>query len=98
LEFVRKLWYRVDPYFEADTEHALFHDELMRRGREWFAPASVRYFGGPAYFLLLNSLLFRMPLKVAPIIERPLLALERLFNHLPGRVFFPAFAASWIRR
>ncbi len=98
LEFVRKLWYRADAYFHAETESALSHDEILRRGAAEFELDSVRFFGGPAYFLLLNSLLFRLPVGIKPVLQTPLFALERLFNHLPGRALYPAFMARWRKR
>jgi SAM-dependent methyltransferase len=98
LEVVRKLWYRADRYFDAQTESALRHDDILLRSSADFAPDSVRFFGGPAYFLLFNSLLFRLPTAIKPMLQRPLFTLERLFNHLPGRVPFPAFMARWRKR
>jgi SAM-dependent methyltransferase len=97
LESVRKLWYRADKYFQAETESALAHDQILRRGATRFRLDSLRFFGGPAYFLLLSSLLFRLPIGLKPILQKPLFALETLFNHLPGRAPFPAFMARWRR-
>ena len=61
LEPMRKLWYRKDKYFEADTERALDHDEILKIARKNFELVDVKYYGGIAYFLIFNSLVFRMP-------------------------------------
>jgi len=97
LEGLRRLWYRADPHFQAETERALTHEELAALA-PGFAPARVRYFGGPGYFLLCNSLVMRVPLALKPVIERPLAGLEAAYNALPGRRPFPAFMARWRRR
>ena len=73
LETARKLWYRADKYSEADTEEALAHDDIAEIGSEWFEPVSHSFLGGPAYFLILNSLLFRIPLAAKPKIAPPFL-------------------------
>jgi SAM-dependent methyltransferase len=98
LEFVRKFWYRSDKYFHDETESTFVHEEILDRAAALFRLDSVRFFGGPAYYLLLNSLLFRLPISLKPALQKPLFALERLFNHLPGRAPFPAFMARWRRR
>lgn len=94
LELIRKLWYRADRHFQADTERALTHGELTNLTPN-FSPSAVRYFGGPAYFLLCNSLIMRVPLWLKPAIERPLTVLETAYNALPGHKPFPAFMAKW---
>ena len=59
LQFARDLWYRADRYFDAATEDGLAHGDLLRRADGAFAAQRVRYFGGPAFFLVYNSLVFR---------------------------------------
>jgi SAM-dependent methyltransferase len=98
LETARRLWYRFDHYFEAGTEAALDHDEVLRRAGGLFEAIDVRYLGGPAYFLVLNSLLFRIPTAVKRLMAPPLFAIEGAYNRLPARVLFPCFIARWRRR
>jgi SAM-dependent methyltransferase len=98
LEPMRRLWYRRDHYFESSTEAALSHDALSRTGRAWFDTLFVRYMGGPAYFLVYNSLVFRLPLALKRATAPPLMALERVTNQLPWRGAFPYFVAQWRRR
>lgn len=98
LEAVRRAWYRVDPYFDAESEHALDHDEILALASKEFALIDCRYSGGPAYFLILNSLVFRVPPSWKKGLTRPLFAFERLYNRLPGRIFFPTFVARWQRK
>jgi SAM-dependent methyltransferase len=97
-EPLRRMWYRRDHYFEASTEAALSHCDLLARGRVWFDGVSVRYMGGIAYFLVYNSLVFRVPLAVKHVMASPLMALEGPMNRLPWRGAFPYFIARWRRR
>lgn len=97
LERVRKLWYRLDPSFEADTEHALDPRTLAAMAPD-FSVEMVRYIGGPAFFLILNSMILRVPLGAKRYVAPPSLAVERLwskFNWPPMQAFF---LARWRRR
>lgn len=98
LEFIRKAWYQLDSYFDAESEHALKHDEILGLASKDFALIDCRYQGGPAYFLILNSLVFRIPLGWKMRLERPLFFLESLYDKLPAKFFFPTFIARWRRR
>lgn len=97
LQAVRDLWYRKDGYFDAASERALTHDELTALAPQ-FQPDLVQYYGGPAYFLILNSLIMRLPLAAKSWLQTPLFAAESLYNCLPGQRPFPVFAARWQRR
>jgi SAM-dependent methyltransferase len=96
LEILRNLWYRWDPNFDAANEHALCHDDLLAEAKE-FALRDVRYFGGPAYFGVLNSMILRIPLKAKPYTGPPLMIAERLWNRLPGKAMHNVFLARWRR-
>jgi SAM-dependent methyltransferase len=98
LELVRRLWYLLDrKYFDAATEAALSHDAVLARSNGRFDLVSVGYMGGPGYFLISQSLLFRIPKRVKTAIVRPLTTLEYIYNRLPGRYPFPYFVARWRR-
>ena len=98
LEAARRAWYRRDRWFDGDTEAALDHDEIAAIAQTWFRPRQVRYFGGPAFFLILNSLVLRVPLAVKPFIAKPLFVCERLWNLVPADAAFPCFLAVWERK
>jgi SAM-dependent methyltransferase len=97
LDRLRKLWYRQESFYNAETECALVHDELLAMTRE-FELRKVFYFGGPAYYLILNSLVARVPLLIKKRIAGPLFVLEHLYNSLPWRPIFPVFGAVWQKR
>lgn len=95
LESARRLWYRVDGYFDAETEHALDHAAILRLAGPRFTALDCVYGGGPAYFLILNSLVLRVPLGLKRRIARPLFFAESLYSRLPGTSMFPVFIARW---
>jgi SAM-dependent methyltransferase len=98
LQFARRIWYRLDGYFDAETESALSHDALLGIAGSAFSCRRVRYFGGPAFFLVYNSLVFRIPRGIKGSVAPALLAMERAYNKLPGRWPYASFTAHWIRQ
>jgi len=97
LEPIRQVWYRRDSYFDDANEAALSHDALLKAGDGAFACDRLTYFGGPAFFLVYNSLVFRVTLSLKARVSPFLLAAEALYNQLPTRWIFASFLASWIR-
>jgi hypothetical protein len=96
-ESIRKLWYRFDKYFEAETEGALAAPEILEIASPHFTQLDLHYMGGPAYFLICNSLVLRVPHPVKRILAEPLFIMEKAYNYLPGRYWFPYFIARWKR-
>ena len=97
LDGVRRLWYRVDRYFDSVNERALNHSELLAEAAPYFTLRNVGYYGGPGYFLISQSLLFRLPKSVKAAISPGLMALESLFNVVPAKMAHPYFVARWMR-
>lgn len=97
LEPLRKAWYRADKYFDVETERALDHAELVAAADGRFKVERVFYIGGPAYFMILNSLVTRIPIKWKNGLAKPLFGVEAVWNKLPGRFAFPVFGAIWTR-
>ncbi|HVE48665.1 MAG TPA: class I SAM-dependent methyltransferase [Casimicrobiaceae bacterium] len=95
LEALRKLWYRRDRYFDAESEQALRHDAIAHLAAGSFTPIRCTYSGGPAYFLIYNSLLFRIPVSLKRVLAPPLFACESAYNRLPWKRCFPTFIAQW---
>lgn len=97
LEAVRNVWYRLDKSFDAETEHALNHDDIFKLVEQYFRCEDLHYFGGPAFFGVLNSMILRIPLWSKPVLSPPLMVAERLWNRLPGRSYHNVFLGRWIR-
>jgi SAM-dependent methyltransferase len=97
LQWARRVWYGMDKYFEADTEDGLIHADLLRLSSGRFECRNLNYFGGPAFFLIYNSLVFRVPHTVKRGLSPALMSMERLYNRLPGRLPYTSFVAHWKR-
>lgn len=97
LNVVRDKWYASDKYFDAQTEQALSHDAILKQASPYFRGEAVRYFGGPAYFLILNSLIMRVPLRMKPALWPVLKPMEIAFGNIPVRGLYPCFLARWKR-
>lgn len=95
---IRQWWYRRDAYFDGDNEAAIDHQELLGEQGKLFRMNSVSYFGGPGFFLILQSLILRTPRIIKKLLYRPLTVIdERLTDALPPH-FLPAFIAVWSKR
>ncbi len=98
LQRARDAWYRRDDYFEYDTERALTLDEIAAASDGQFELKRADFFGGPAYFLILNSLVTRIPLRLKSTVAPALFALEAVWNRAPSKRLFPTFAAVWLKK
>lgn len=96
LNALRMAWYRRDRWFQVQDEAPLDHD-LLKKDAPGFQAEAVSYLGGPAYFLIANSLVMRMPLKLKRPLAPALFAIDDLYNRLPGRRPYPMFIAQWRR-
>ncbi|WP_197082621.1 class I SAM-dependent methyltransferase [Bradyrhizobium sp. LTSP885] len=97
LNVVRDRWYAADKYFDAPTEEALSHDAILKQAEPYFEGKAVRYFGGLAYFLILNSLIMRVPLAAKPILWPIVKPVEVAFGNIPLPSMYPCFLAKWKR-
>lgn len=93
LNSLRLFWYRYDKYFEHETEGPIDLAGLSEEYADLFQVEWSKYFGGPAYFTILNSLVFRMPPIIKGYIAKPMMQIDRVYDALPGKRPFPAFLA-----
>ena len=83
-DLARRLWYRFDPLFEAN-EAGIDLAHLMRTNADRFEFDRPTYTGGPAYLLVFNSMVFRVPRALKRIYSPLLLLAERPIQRLQGR-------------
>ena len=93
LESVRKIWHKKDKYFANNYIEALNHKEISKLNKN-FQCTFLKYVGGPAYLLICNSLILRIPLFVKNIISPLLIIPEFFWSLLPG-YFQITFMARW---
>jgi SAM-dependent methyltransferase len=93
----RKLWYRFDKLFE-ENEAAIDVDALKTRNRDRFDFVATRYSGGPAYLLVLNSMVFRVPRTLKAAYSRPLLWLEPKVERIQGKRTSCFVVAQWRKK
>lgn len=96
LEGMRSAWYKKDKYFHAETEKALNHDALLAMAPH-FQLEYLSYQGGVGYFLVLNSLLFRIPLALKKLYSPMLTLWDQMTDPLRPRWSSPYFIARWRR-
>jgi SAM-dependent methyltransferase len=83
-DVVRRIWYKHDRFF-SDNEAAIDVQSLEREFAAQFEFEQVRYLGNVAFLLVLNSLIFRIPVSAKPYYSAVLLKLEALINKLQGK-------------
>lgn len=81
---LRKLWYRSDSLF-AENEAAIDLTTLKAEFSGRFAFLKEEYRGNLAYLLVLNSMVFRLPLWTKRLYSPPLMLFESLFERIQTR-------------
>lgn len=76
---LRKLWYKYDKLF-APNEASIELDQLKAEFAGRFKFMSERYGGNLAYLFVLNSMIFRIPLRLKPFYTSPAMAGESFIN------------------
>jgi SAM-dependent methyltransferase len=96
-DLFRKVWYKHDRYF-ADNEASVDVSELASAHAIPFESVREMFFGGIAWLLVVNSLVFRIPHQLKPYYTPPLLAVERWTKPLQTRRMSCMAACHWIKR
>jgi SAM-dependent methyltransferase len=97
LNRIRQIWYRKDKWFHEHEEEPLDASALLELAGGDFEQEELRYLGGPAYFLILNSLVTRIPARVKSLLAPALFRADDAYNRLPGAKPYPMFIARWKR-
>jgi SAM-dependent methyltransferase len=93
-DIVRRFWYKHDRFF-SDNEASIDLERIREEFSSRFTPIRVRYSGNIAFLLVLNSLIFRIPLGIKPLYSPALMALESAINRLQGKLTSCFVAAQW---
>jgi ubiquinone/menaquinone biosynthesis C-methylase UbiE len=93
----RKLWYRWDPLFEAN-EASIDLEAMAVKNQNRFICSKNRYGGSIAYLLVLQSLVFRMPLFLKRLYAPPLMLLESAISPFLHKRLACFALARWQKR
>jgi len=94
---LRSLWYRRDSLF-ADNEQSLDIAALKKEFAELFDFKVEKYVGGPAYLLVLNSMIFRVPLWLKRVYSPAMIGVERLMSRFHSPRFSLAVVCQWQKK
>ena len=96
-DVVRRFWYKHDRYF-SDNEASIDLDLLKKEFSSCFSAIHTRYMGNVAFLLVLNSLIFRIPLRVKSFYSRRLMGIESAITGLQGKLSSCFVIAQWQKR
>jgi SAM-dependent methyltransferase len=94
---LRGLWYRHDSLF-ADNEESLDIAALKRECENLFEFRSEQHVGNAAYLLVLNSMIFRVPLWLKRLYSPSLMRLENLLARFHSPAFSLAVVCQWEKK
>ncbi len=96
-DLIRQQWYKHDPLF-ASNEEAIDVAAMKREFAAQFVFSQEKYIGNVAYLLVLNSMVFRIPLKLKPRYTPALLQMESLISPLQGKLLSCFVICQWQKR
>lgn len=96
-DLVRRFWYRFDNLF-SENEAAIDIARLEREFSEHFKFTGTKYLGNVAFLLVLNSLIFRVPLKAKPVYSPALMSCEAVLAALQTRLTSCFAVARWQKK
>jgi len=94
---LRAIWYRHDSLF-ADNEESLDLEALKRECDSLFEFRMEKYVGSAAYLLVLNSMIFRVPLWLKRIYSPALMRLEKMLTGFQSRRLSLAVICQWEKK
>lgn len=92
---IRRWWYRRDHFFDDSNEEAISHDDLANSFSHILKPVSVRYFGGLGFFVILQSMILRVPPRLKLVLFKPLTIVDKVLTAALPKRLLPAFVAIW---
>jgi ubiquinone/menaquinone biosynthesis C-methylase UbiE len=90
LNLIRIVWYKLDKKYFSEGEAAICISKLKKTAPN-LTCLSEKYGGGPAYFLLYQSMITRMPKAIKIAIKTPLFFIETLYEKI-----IPSFFSAYV--
>src|SRR3990167_5077039 len=95
---MRNFWYRLDRSVFAENEASVDLAEMRERYADRFTFEVERYVGNVAYFLVLQSMVLRLPVAAKQYYAPPLLWLESWLGRLQGKLTAPLVVCRWRKK
>jgi SAM-dependent methyltransferase len=96
-DLVRRFWYKHDRFF-SDNEAAIDLGQLQTEFSTRFNFTRIKYLGNVAFLLVLNSLIFRIPLPLKPLYSPALMTIESAITRLQGKLTSCFAVSQWQKR
>ena len=96
-DLIRRVWYQFDRYF-SDNEEAIDMKTLQREFRSEFELKQANYLGNLAFLLVLNSLIFRIPIWAKKFYSPLLMKLEAKMHKFQCKLTSCFVVAQWQKR
>ena len=96
-DVIRRVWYKFDRYF-SDNEEAIDMKALQREFRSEFELKQANYLGNLAFLLVLNSLIFRIPIWAKKFYSPLLMKLEAKMHKFQCKLTSCFVVAQWQKR
>ena len=93
-DLIRRVWYKHDRFF-SENEAAIDIETLKGEFASQFRFTKVKYLGNLAFLFVLNSLIFRIPVKAKAFYSKPLISMESQINKLQGKLTSCFVVAQW---
>jgi SAM-dependent methyltransferase len=97
LDLARKFWYARDGYF-ASNEASIDTAALQRQVADLFTVEREVHFGTVAWLLVLQSMIFRIPVGLKPFYTAPMMALERMLKPVTTKASSCVVSGVWVKR
>jgi SAM-dependent methyltransferase len=94
---LRAIWYRHDSLF-AENEESLDIADLKREFKSLFEFKLEQHVGSAAYLLVLNSMIFRVPLWLKRIYSPAVMRLEKMLASFHSPAFSLAVICQWEKK
>jgi len=94
---LRAVWYRHDSLF-AENEESLDIEALKSEFAGLFEFRMEKHIGSAAYLLVLNSMIFRVPLWLRRIYSPPVMRLEKMLAGFHSPALSLAVICQWVKK
>jgi SAM-dependent methyltransferase len=83
-DMARRFWYKHDSLF-APNEESVDLNDIEQHASSMFEFKKRIFLGNAAYLFVLNSMVFRLPVKLKRFYAAPVMAFEKVVNRFQGR-------------